>query len=88
MKIVGTSQIVGRGDAVITDEPFSWARWATAKEKKVIRVAAEGRVVEMEIRSAESALKEKGEETMAFVVRPISDQSSKDFIVGREAELI
>lgn len=86
MKIVGTCSITGRGDAVFTDEPFSWVVWRAAKEKKKIRVAGEGRFVEIEIRSAESALKE-GAETLAFVVAPFESSETKEFIVGREAEL-
>jgi hypothetical protein len=87
MKIVASCKITGRGDAVFTDEPFSWAVWKIAKEKKRIRVAGEGRVVEIEIRSAESALKEGGE-TLGFLVPPFEDSATREFIIGRDAELV
>ena len=87
MKIVATCKITGRGDAVFTDEPFSWAVWKIAREKKRIRVVGEGRVVEIEIRSAESVSRAGGE-TLGFLVPPFEDSATREFIIGREAELV
>jgi hypothetical protein len=88
MKIDGEFTITGRGHGILTDEPFTPTKFAAVRAKKTIRVAAEGRLVELDIQSAEIALKSGGREFLAFLVPDIKDAATREFIVGRDIELV
>ncbi len=87
MKIEAEFTITGRGHGILTDEAFTSAKFAAVREKKKILIAAEGRLVELQIKSAEVALKSGGREFLAFIVPAISDANIREFILGREIEL-
>lgn len=87
MKIEGEFKITGRGHGILTDEPFTPATFAAVRAKKKIKVAGDGRLVELDIKSAEVALKSGGREFLAFLVPDIKDSATREFIVGRDFEL-
>jgi hypothetical protein len=87
MKILATCVITGRGEALFTDQEFSWPLWSQVKTNKKIRFADAGRVVELDIKSAEAAKKERSE-VLAFLVQAMPDEATRKFVVGREYQLL
>jgi hypothetical protein len=87
MKITDTASIPGRGHAIFTDEPWSLAKSQSAAKNRRLRITAEGRTVEIDIKSVEAALKDHVQ-YLAFMVPTISEKKVKDFIQNREVELV
>ena len=87
MKITGTAFITGRGHAIITDEPWTIATCQSVAKKKKIRVADGDRVVEIDIKSVEAALKNDRIQYLSFLVPAISEKKIEEFLQNREITL-
>ncbi len=84
MKIVDICRIAGRGEALITDEPFTVREFIDAQSKRKAQVAIDGHVVELKIIGSESVLKAGGREFLDFLVPFFEDESFRVSIVNRE----
>jgi hypothetical protein len=86
MKIITAFTMIGKGDILLTDEPFSAKLGRQVRSKKKLRFAEDGQVVEIDIKAAEGAKKADGE-FLSFVVPAVTD-GVRAFIVGRDCELV
>ena len=87
MKIVSTCVIAERGHALFTDQAFSWELCEQLKAKKKLKFTDGARTVEIDIKSAEAAITERGK-TLAFLVPAVDEEATRDFIVGREYQFV
>ena len=88
MKITGTASITRERSAILTDDPWTLAKSEDLKSKKRIRVTDGDRIVEIEIKSVQAALKNDHLQYLAFLVPPFTDQEIRKFILHREVELV
>jgi hypothetical protein len=87
MKIVDACRITGRGEALITDEPFTIRRFIDMQSKKKARVAIDGEVLDLKIIGAEAVLKSGGREFFGFLVPFFEDETLRASVVNREIEV-
>ena len=86
MNVVETCRISGKGEALITDEPFQVGDLKTLRSKKKVRVATDGRVVTMDVLSVEAVLKAGGLEFLCVLVPFFPDVKLRTAIVNRHID--
>lgn len=82
MKIVAAFTLIGKGDILLTDQPFSSKLVRQLRSKRKLRCFDDDQSVEISVKSTEPAKRSEGE-FVSFVV-PSIDDSTRAFIVGRE----
>ena len=89
MKVVEVFRVTGRGDAMLTDAPFTSQLWAKLcsrlKTGMKLRI---GSVHEFDVIGVEAVLKTSKEEFIGFLVAPISDQAVRTALIGEAIEVI
>lgn len=85
MKIIAACTLIGKGDMLFTDQPFTARLSRQASGKRHLLFTDQARTVELDINEAGRARKTDGD-VLSFLV-PEMDDRTRSFVVGRDFEL-
>ena len=86
MKVIAACTLIGKGDTLLTDQPFSAALSRKLSPKKTLRFVGDGRHIDLKLKSLQGAKKTDGE-VLSFLV-PEMDDATRAFIIGRDFEVL